>query len=154
MKIRKATPKDVKRISTLRRQTLEKINLKDYPRPALNLLKKENSQGHIMEKLKTRKVFVLIDRSNILGSIDINLKIGRVSNMYIDYKYLGRGYGSKLMQFIENFARAKNLKKINLNPTKTAFPFYKKLGYKVIKRDIWEGPGFKAKSITMEKKLK
>ena len=151
--IRKARPEDVKRISTLKRQTLEKININDYPRPAIDFLKKEYSQRFILEKLKTRKVFVLVNSFKILGCIDINIRTGRVGGLYIDYKHLHKGYGLKLMQFIENFARAKNIKKISLHPTKTAYPFYKKLGYEVIKRDIWKGPGFKTKSIDMEKRL-
>lgn len=153
-KIRKAKPEDAKKISSLIRQTLEKVNINDYPKPAINLLKKESSPKQIIESLKTRKIFVLTNQGKILGCIYINLKAGRVGGLYIDYQYLGKGYGSKLMQFIEKFARAKKIKRITLHPTKTAFPFYKKLGYKVIKEDFWEGPGFKTKSKTMEKKLK
>ena len=123
IKIRKARPEDVKRISILRRQTLEKINIKDYPKPALDFLKKENSPRSILEKLKRRKVFILTNQGKILGGIEINLETGRVGGLFIDYKHLGQGYGSKLMQFIEKFAQAKNIKKINLHPTKTAYLF-------------------------------
>jgi N-acetylglutamate synthase-like GNAT family acetyltransferase len=151
--IRKARPKDAKRISTLRRQTLEKININDYPRLAIDFLKKKNSSKYILESLKKRKVFVLINKNKILGCIEINLQTGKVGGLYIDYRYLRQGYGLKLMQFIEKFAQSKKIKKIKLHPTKTAYTFYKKLGYKVIKRNIWKGPGFKAKSIDMEKKL-
>lgn len=152
--IRKACPEDAKRISILRRKTLEKINLHDYPRPALDFLKKENSPKGILEKLKRRKLFVLTNRNKILGCVDINLGTGKVGGLFVDYRYLGKGYGSELMFFIENYARERKIKKIILHPTKTAYPFYKKLGYKVVKRDIWKGPGFRAKSIDMEKVLK
>jgi N-acetylglutamate synthase-like GNAT family acetyltransferase len=153
IKIRRAKPEDVKRISTLRIQTLEKINKKDYPKAAIELLKQEYAPESLLKKLKTRKVFVLTNQNKILGCVDINLHTGRVSGLYIDYRHLGKGYGLKLMQFIEKFAQAKALKKITLNPTKTAYKFYKKLGYKVVKRDFWIGPGFKAKSIEMQKIL-
>ncbi len=154
IKIKKAQPENARRISTLVRQTLEKINMNDYPRPAIDLLKKENSPKQIIESLEKRKVFVLTKQDKILGCIYINLKSGRVGGLYIDHKHLGQGYGSKLMQFIEKFAKSKKINKIILHPTETAYPFYKKLGYKVIKQDFWEGPGFKTKSKTMEKKLK
>lgn len=153
MEIRRAKPEDFRRISYLRRQTLEKINKNDYPKATIDFLKKENSPGSIARKLKTRKIFVLTDRGKILGSIEINLKSGRIGGLFIDYRYLGKGYGSKLMQFIEKFAKTKGIKKINLHPTKTAYDFYKKLGYRLVKQDIWEGPGFRVKSKTMEKRL-
>ena len=154
VKIRKARPEDVKKIFVLKRQTLEKINKNDYPRAAIDFLKKEYAPRFILEKLKTRKVFVLTSKDKILGCIDINLKTGRVGGLYVDYRHLRRRYGLKLMQFIEKLAQSKKIKKIILHPTKTACPFYKKLGYKIIKRNIWKGPGFEAKSIDMEKKLK
>jgi len=155
MEIRKATKKDARRISTLRRQTLEKINKHDYPKAALEILKENYSKKSILEKLKKKKVFVLVDKGRILGSIEFNPKIGRVQGLYIDYKHLGKGYGFKLMEFIENYAKKKKIKKIILYSTKTAFPFYKKLGYKLVKskRTFWEGPGFKVKDLFMEKRL-
>ena len=154
MKIRKATPKDAKRISTLRRQTLEKINKNDYPKRALEFLKKKNSPKHVLKSLKKRKFFVLVENNKILGCIEIDLKDYKIGGLYIDYRHLGKGYGWKLMQFIEKYAKSKKIKKVNLHPTKTAYKFYKKLGYKVTKRDIWVGPGFRAKSVTMEKRLR
>ena len=152
--IRQAKPADAKRISYLRRQTLERINLKDYGRAAINHLKKKNSPAQIIKKMKTRKIFVIANKNKILGSIEINLETGRVGGLYIDYEHLKQGLGLELMQFIENFARTKKIKKIILHPTKTALPFYKKLGYKLVNQNFWEGPGFKVKSMDMEKKLK
>jgi len=134
--IRKAKPEDVKRISKLRRQTLEKVNRNDYPHAAIDFLKKEEYMpAIILKKLKTRKIFVLVNQEGkILGCIDINLNTERVSGLYIDHRNLGKGYGLKLMQFIKKFAQAKNLKKIILHPTKTAYSFYKKLGYYYVKK--------------------
>ena len=152
--IRKAMPEDVKRISTLRRQTLEKINLHDYPKPALEILKKNYSPKSILERLKTKEMFVLVEKDKILGTIEFSLKTGRVQGLYIDYKHLGKGYGSKLMRFIENYTRAKKIRRIILYSTKTAYPFYKKSGYKLIKGGFWEGPGFKVKDLLMEKQFK
>ena len=153
IKIRKATSKDAERISNLRRQTLDKINHHDYPKPALEILKKSYSTKSILERLKVKKVFVLTNRGKILGSVELNLRTGRLQAMYIDYKHLGKGYGSKLMDFIEHYARVKKIKKIILYSTKTAYAFYKKLGYKRIKGGFWKGPGFKVKDIRMEKRL-
>jgi len=155
VKIRKATPKDTRRISILRRQTLEKINKHDYPKPALEILKKNYSSKSILERMKRKKMFVLTIKSRIVGSVELNQETGRVQGLYVDYKHLGKGYGLKLMEFVEKYALANKINKIILYSTKTAYPFYKKLGYKLVKskRTFWEGPGFKVKDLFMEKRL-
>jgi GNAT superfamily N-acetyltransferase len=157
--IRKAKPKDARRISTLRRQTLENVNKNDYPKPALEVLKKNYSPKSILERMVAREMFVLTDNNRILGTVEFNPESGRVQGLYIDYRYMGKGYGAMLMQYVEDFARSqkpKKIKKIILYSTKTAFPFYKKLGYKLAnpgKTTYWTGPGFKSKDIFMQKRV-
>jgi len=152
--IRPAKPADAKRISYLRRQTLERINLKDYGRPVINYLKKKNSPAYILNHMKNRKMFVGIKQGKIVGSIEIDLKTASIWGLYIDHRHLGKGIGFKLMQFIEKLARKHKIKKLILHPTKNALPFYKKLGYRLTNQSIWGGPGFKVKSMDMEKRLK
>ena len=157
--IRKAKPKDARRISALRRQTLETVNKNDYPRPALEILKKNYSPKSILERMIAREMFVLTDNNRILGTVEFNPESGRVQGLYIDYRHMGKGYGAMLMHHVEDFARSqkpKKIKKIILYSTKTAYPFYKKIGYKLVKQGkpaYWTGPGFKSKDIFMTKRV-
>ena len=69
---------------------------------------------------------------------------------------MGKGYGAMLMHHVEDFARSRKIGKIILYSTKTAYPFYKKIGYKLVKQGkstYWTGPGFKSKDIFMQKRL-
>lgn len=95
--IRKAKPTDAKRISILRRQTLEKINKNDYPKPALEILKKNYSPKSILERMRIKKMFVLTENKRILGTVEFNPESGRVQGLYIDYRHFGKGYGGMLM---------------------------------------------------------
>ena len=154
--IRKAKPKDARRISTLRRQTLETVNKNDYPKPALEILKKNYSPKSILERMLAKEMFVLTDNNRILGTVEFNPESGRVQGLYIDYRHMGRGYGAMLMQHVEDFAKSKKVRKIILYSTKTAYPFYKKIGYKLAKpgkTTYWTGPGFKSKDIFMSKRV-
>ena len=62
----------------------------------------------------------------------------------------GKGFGSKLVLFSEEFARKKGCKKIVLHARETAVRFYKKLNYEILGEQFYEIgiPHFK-----MEKRL-
>lgn len=59
---------------------------------------------------------------------DGSLKMRQVA---VDVHLQGRGIGSELLKFAENFARDKGFTYIHCNARKTAVPFYLKHGYTV-----------------------
>jgi len=59
MIIRKATKKDAKKISLLRRKTLREINKNDYPKVFLQFLINENSTGGVIKKMLDRDIFCM-----------------------------------------------------------------------------------------------
>lgn len=151
MKIRKATEKDVSEISRLIRTTLKKINYKDYPKEVINFLIEKNFPANIRRRLKEREVFCLINNGKILGTI--NFEGDKIGGLYIKSSEIGKGIGTKLMNFIENYAKKKGLKKVRLYPTKTAYKFYINRGYKFKRKHIWKGEGFRIWNKELEKRL-
>ncbi|MCK9319933.1 GNAT family N-acetyltransferase [Methanoculleus sp.] len=152
MKFRKAKKEDAKEISTLIRNTLEKVNSKDYSKEIISYLKRKNFKKEVEKKIEEREGYVAIENEIIIGSVF--LKDNRIGWVYVNSNFLGKGIGKKLMILIEEKAKKKGLKKVVLNPTKTALKFYEKLGYKKIKQEIWKTETFKTRVWTMEKKLK
>jgi hypothetical protein len=59
MEIRKATKKDARKISVLRRKTLREINKNDYPEVFLHVLIEGNSTKGIISKMTDRDVFCI-----------------------------------------------------------------------------------------------
>lgn len=55
--------------------------------------------------------------------------IGKVGRVAVRKAYRGRGVGTKIMQFIENFATERNFRQLMLDAQLQAIPFYEKLGY-------------------------
>jgi N-acetylglutamate synthase-like GNAT family acetyltransferase len=96
-------------------------------------------------------MFCLKKENEIIGCID--LEKNKIGGLFIKHNHIKKGYGKKLMKFIENYARKKQIKKLSLLSTKYALPFYKKLGYKKKEKVsfIYEGVKFKAQK--MEKKV-
>jgi putative acetyltransferase len=154
MKIRKATVKDAVKISNLKRETFKKINSKDYSKLFVKAWVKKQSPSHIIKHLENDEIFCLIDGEKLIGTVGLyNKKI--IGCLYIHKNFIGRGYGRKLMAFIENYSKKQGLKIAGLYPTITAIKFYEKLGYKKTKEfTAWEVGGSKIKVYKMEKKLK
>ena len=153
MKIRKATIKDAGKISRLRRQTLEKITSLSWKKAAvIDYLKKKNSTKEIMKKMKERDIYVATEKGKIIGSVDI--KDNKIGGLFVRHDSVGKGIGKKLMEFIEKKAKKRGLSKVILHPTPNAIKFYKKLGYKKKKREIWKSKNFKTILWTMEKRLR
>ena len=69
--IRKATKKDARKISLLRRRTLRKINKNDYPKVFLQFLINENSTQVVVDKIMDRDVFCMWDGDVLLGTVEL-----------------------------------------------------------------------------------
>jgi|SRR3989344_2023443 len=151
MEIKKATKRDARKISILRRKTLREINKSDYPKVFLQFLINENSIKGIINKIADRDVFCIWEDDNLLGTIE--LKGDKILGLFIKSSEIGRGIGTKLMDFIEDYARSKKFKQVRLYSTKFALNFYKKRGYHLIPSGYWVIGKAKSKDKVMIKKL-
>lgn len=150
--IRKAMPKDAKAIHFLKKITFKKMNSKDFTKKQLKFLAKKNNTRDVLRKMKKRNMFCLFEKKKLLGTID--LEGNKISRLYIKWDCMNKGYGSKLLKFIENYAKKKNIKKIKLYSSKYALNFYKNRGYKlkrIMKKEI---AGIKFTNREMWKTLK
>jgi len=151
MIIRKATKKDARKISLLRRKTLREINKNDYPPEHLQYLIDENSTVGIINKIKDRDVFCILEGNILLGTIE--LKGNKILGLFIKSSAIGKGIGTKLMDFIENYARSKRIKQARLYSTKFAFSFYKKRGFRLSPSGYWVIGKSRVKDKVMVKEL-
>jgi N-acetylglutamate synthase-like GNAT family acetyltransferase len=151
MEIRKAIKKDARKISMLRRKTLKEINKNDYLSVFLDFLIDENSTQGILNKMRDREIFCMWEGDTLLGTID--LKENKIMGLFIKSSEIGKGIGTKLMDFIEKHARSKKIKQVRLYSTKFALSFYKKRGYYLVLSGYWVIGKFKSKDRVMVKNL-
>ena len=137
MKIRKARKEDYLKIANLRKKTFERINGKNYSKEQVDFINSKNPPKIILEKMKQRDMFCLVDKDKILGVID--LEGNKIGGLFVRYNYLGNGLGKKLLTFMEDYAKKKNIKKVILYSTEYAYKFYLKQGYKFVESGKW-GP--------------
>jgi len=154
MEIRKARLSDVEKMNSLKKQTFLKINSKDYPKKVVEEYLKRQTAKKFIQNMKTGDYFILTEKEKLVGIVDLYDR-NVIGSLYIKWDEVGKGYGKKLMNFIENYAKKKGLKKVVLYPTITAKKFYEKIGYKPTgKIDTWEIAEHKFKVREMFKILK
>ncbi|MEK6891294.1 MAG: GNAT family N-acetyltransferase [Nanoarchaeota archaeon] len=149
MKFRKAKIGDAKEISILRKNTIKKVNGWNLKKEEIIYLMNRNNPKIIMEKIKKRDMFCLISNKKIIGTVDLH--DGEIGSVYVHYKFVRKGIGTKIMDFIEDYAKKKGIKVVHLKSAKQAKSFYLKRGYKLIKK-IKNDKGLV--NFYMEKKLK
>jgi N-acetylglutamate synthase-like GNAT family acetyltransferase len=151
MIIKKARLKDARKISRLRRKTIKERNRNDYPKIFVDFLIKNNSAKEIVKKMKTREMFCAWDSGILVGTVD--LEGDKIGGLFIKSSDIGKGIGTQLMDFIEDYACSKNIKLVRLYSTKFALNFYKNRGFSRIDSGYWRLGKYKSKDKVMVKKL-
>ena len=152
MKIRKARPEDYRKIANLRKKTFEKINGKTHTKEQVEEMNRLTPPKAILEKMKQREMFCLVEGNKILGVVD--LEGNKIGGLFVQHNKIRKGNGTILMNFIEDYAKRKGLKKVKLYSTKYAFPFYAQKGYRLVKKGKWKSGKVSFTTYEMEKKLK
>lgn len=151
MIIKKARPSDARKICILKRKTLNERNKNDYPKIFLDFLIDNNSTKEIINKMKTKDMYCAWRENVLIGTID--LEGNKIGGLFVKNSEVGNGIGTKLMDFIENYARLKKISQVRLYSTKFAFNFYKKRGYKPMKSGYWVLGKSRYKDKVMVKRL-
>ena len=128
MEIRKAKKEDARKISVLKRKTIREINSKDYPKGVIDIMLKKNNLQNILKRIAKKDVFCGFSNNILVGTVTI--EGNEIQGLAIKSSEVNKGYGKNLVEFIENYAIKKGMKKIMIYPSLTAQNFYKKLGYK------------------------
>ena len=102
----------------------------------------------IRDKIKKRLFYIALIGKKIVGTI--SLEENTIYTLFVNPDYHNKGIGRKLMNFIEKVALEKGHKTVELPSSITAHKFYKKLGYKDVKKIKPEGYGH---MFIMKKKL-
>lgn len=151
MKIRKAKKQDLKEISELRKNTILKINSKYLPESDLKVLIAMNSYKNLLWRYKYADMYCLKNKGKMIGTID--LYNNEIKGFYIHHEHIHRGFGTLLLNFIENYAKNKMIRKIKLECNQSSIEFYLKKGYKLKKKKPPTGKMIKRIIFVMEKKL-
>lgn len=135
MHIRKFRLSDAAELARLHRGTIRSINVLDYPPKQIAVWSGRVSARRFRESAKNIIRYVAIKDNKIVGFGDFEKK-GEMTGLYVHKDYQNKGVGQRLLKMLERQALKIGMKEFKLSSTITALDFYKRQGYKVIRKSI------------------
>jgi len=135
MKIRLVQDKDYAGIARLHRATIRNVNSKDYSKDIIEVWSGRTNAKRFRSNADRCKRWVAVENYKVVGFVDHSLD-GELWGLYVHKDYIGKGIGRRLLKLAEDSIKKLGCKKITLKSTVTAKDFYKKHGYKVIKKSL------------------
>jgi N-acetylglutamate synthase-like GNAT family acetyltransferase len=84
---------------------------------------------NLKKDIKKSDFFVICRKNKVIASG--RLEKDRLWTVYVDPKFHRRGFGTKILNFLQRVANKNGIKKLKLYAADTAIGFYKKMGFKL-----------------------
>jgi len=138
--IRKFRASDALSAARIARAALWQVNAKHYSRKVILAVASNYSAQKIASNAASRAVLVAVLRNNVVGVVQLT-RDGWVRGMFVDPERHGRGIGRALMRSLVKLARRRDFKAIRLHSALTSVGFYKKLGFRCVRRVVLSKDG-------------
>jgi len=132
--IRKATTNDACAIAELHKKVVSKVNAKFYSTEIIEEWVSDITEDNVEYQFVNSAWIVAETGGRIIGFGQYSISDEQICQINVDPDYMNRNIGKRLYDYIENDFRSNDVKKIFLNSTLNAVGFYKKLGFKVIRK--------------------
>ncbi len=151
--IRNYRLEDAKALMDIFYNTIHKVNIKDYTLEQVDAwapksnMKLEDWQ----ERFKKNNPIVAIVDGKIVGFAEFRSD-GYIDCFYIHHEWIGKGIGTALIKEIFIRAKKNKIKRVFVDVSITAKPFFEKKGFAVIRKQIIIRKGVELTNYPMEKK--
>ncbi len=119
MKIRLARDEDYAAMARLHRQTIRKVNSKDYSQDQIDVWSARPSAERFRKSAAKCKRWVAIADDKVVGFCDHGFDC-ELWGLYIHKDYIGKGIGSRLIKIAEDSLKKHGCKRVTLKGTITA----------------------------------
>lgn len=134
MEYRKAAESDTEEILMIVQDTIRTIYPRYYPKEVVDFFCALHCRENISEDIKSGRVGVLRDDGGIVGTGCY--REDHITRVYVKPEEQGKGYGSHIMDCLENEIRVR-YDKAYLDASLPASRLYEKRGYQTIKHEQW-----------------
>lgn len=151
--IRKANQFDTQKIYDLRSRAIVEKCSEYYSEEQVSLWTQgEASEEFNQDVIATFYVSEIDDQ--VIGSGKLNTETGMVDAIFVEPEYFGIGAAKQMLFFLETLAKSHGLKRLKLDATLNAAPFYRACGYVGESRSTYHSQrGISLDCIPMEKAL-
>ena len=152
--IRPLTELDIPEMRELFRTTVLTVNSKDYTKEEVaDWASCGDSVAHWKELLAKNDYIGAIDgQGKIVGFSSMNAE-GYLHSMFVHKDWQGKGVATLLLSEVEKMACGYGVRKISVEVSITARPFFEKHGYKVVKEQKAKANRLWLTNYVMEKTL-
>jgi GNAT superfamily N-acetyltransferase len=133
LQIRRARLTDAAALSELIGETAGKLLKPHYSEEQWNIFIRYYSEADVLEKISQQAVFCAEIDGTIVGTVA--LADGFVLGFYTRVHHVGQGIGSRVMEYLEEYARGIGLSRLQLASSPVGLAFYYKHGWVKV-RDI------------------
>ena len=148
MEIRRYERKDLEMITVIFRNTVHKVNIKDYTQEQVDAWAPDFIDKEKWNKtLSEHYTFVAVKNDAIIGFGDID-DSGYLDRLYVHHDYLRQGVATLICNKLESMIDVDLA--IITHASLTAKPFFEKRGYRIVKEQLVERNGVFLKNYIME----
>jgi GNAT superfamily N-acetyltransferase len=151
MIIRRFRPTDARRCYAIIKCCYLTVNYGEDSPTATRILIQEDTPSHLIENSRRRYYFVAVHNGGIVGVGGVG-KDGCLHTFFVDPRHHGRGIGDKIMKRTLAEAKKRGFATLRCNSSLFAEGFYKKYGFKRIRRMNIPYKGDRIHYIKMERK--
>ena len=153
MRIRRLRRRDVPAISSLYYETVRRINARDYaPDRIAAWAPRVYPDAFWLQRLRRCRVFVAEDEGRVVGFAEL-APDGGIDWFYVHHAHQGKGVGMALMTRVEGEARRRGDARLVADVSITAEPFFHRMGFRVVRRQIKIYHNRPFKQAVMEKRM-
>lgn len=134
MKYNKATLEDLDTIYILVQNTIKTIYPNYYPMEVVDFFCEHHNKSNIRKDIEKGVVDLLIVNGKVVGTGSFNEN--HITRVYVNPDYQGKGYGSYIMQCLENTI-SNTYDSVYLDASLPATHLYECRGYKTIEHNKW-----------------
>jgi len=153
MHIRRVRRSDVPQISRLYYETVHRVNARDYgPEQIEAWAPRIYADAFWLRRFRRYRVLVAEDDGVIVGFVEL-AQSGEIDCFYVHHAHQHQGIGAALMARVEREARGQGNTRLRADVSITAEPFFRRMGFRVVRRQIKIYRNRPFKQAVMEKGL-
>jgi GNAT superfamily N-acetyltransferase len=151
--IRDFQPADALEIMRLFRDTVHKVNARDYtPEQIAAWAPAIMDEPRWQRRLRANFTFVAEADGQIVGFGELE-RNGRIETLYIHHQYQGLGVASRILSEMETRARAIGARQMSAESSLTAYPFFLRRGFKLVRAQDVDIGGVSLRNFLMQRAL-